>query len=199
MNIFGRSLVKIPLMLIIALFMVTMRVPAAHAAAAFVRWDIVSVQPPNLLPGGIASAQANDGSTITLTGSGTFVAPASSGTAHAVTGGGDWRTSDANGKATGRGKYNVVSLVSWEAAPGTAGPLTDNIGNRAEQSSGLAVLRIEYDDGSHGILIVSCHLTGAPDTVFEGISVSKDFADYWNRMAPVPGVDANRTNFHVGR
>src|SRR5467141_5317566 len=42
------------------------------------RWDIISLQPPppaaprDVLPGGIASALTNNGSRITLTGSGTF-------------------------------------------------------------------------------------------------------------------------------
>jgi len=49
---------------------------------------------------------------------------------------------------------------------------------------------------------VSCHLPGAgppttPETVFEGITATKGFVAYWNREAPLPGVDANRTLFHV--
>jgi hypothetical protein len=40
---------------------------------------------------------------------------------------------------------------------------------------------------------------GTPDNVFEGITVSKGFVDYWNRDPDVPGVDANRTIFHVLR
>ena len=64
------------------------------------------------------------------------------------------------------------------------------------------VVEIRFDDGSRGVLTVSCHLPGTtpvatPDSVFEGITVTKDFVDYWNRFNPVPGVDANRTNFHV--
>ena len=38
---------------------------------------------------------------------------------------------------------------------------------------------------------------GSPDSVFEGITASKGFVDYWNRAAPVPMVDDNRTLFHV--
>jgi len=33
--------------------------------------------------------------------------------------------------------------------------------------------------------------------VFEGVTASKGFVSYWNRQAPVDGVDANRTLFHV--
>ncbi len=37
----------------------------------------------------------------------------------------------------------------------------------------------------------------SPDSVFEGITASKGFVDYWNREAPVPGIDASRTLFHI--
>ena len=63
----------------------------------------------------------------------------------------------------------------------------------------------DSDDGSKGILVVSCDLpgnpppgpAGSPDSLFEGITASKGFVDYWNRSAPAPGVDGNRTIFHV--
>jgi len=58
-------------------------------------------------------------------------------------------------------------------------------------------LRIQYSDGEQGILVVSCHLVGTPDSVFEGITASKGFVTYWNAEPPLPGVDANRTLFHV--
>src|SRR6516162_3857301 len=68
------------------------------------RWDIINLvlPPPNpLLPtftaGGVAYASARNGGApsglkIKLTGSGTFVAPASGGESSAVTGGGTWET-----------------------------------------------------------------------------------------------------------
>src|SRR5436309_5226811 len=59
-----------------ALFLIVGAGSAFADPAAHVRWDILNLSPPsNLGPGGFASATANDGSTITLTGSGTFVAP----------------------------------------------------------------------------------------------------------------------------
>jgi hypothetical protein len=78
-------------------------------------------------------------------------------------------------------------------------------GTLADNRGGPAILRIAYSDGSKGILVVSCDLpgnppsgpAGSPDSIFEGITASKGFVDYWNRAAPVPGVDANRTLFHV--
>jgi hypothetical protein len=73
----------------------------------------------------------------------------------------------------------------------------DTIGDRADSRAGLAILRISYSDGSRGTLTVSCHLQGTPASVFEGITASKSFIDYWSREADVPGVDANRTIFHV--
>ena len=63
---------------------------------------------------------------------------------------------------------------------------------------GLAVLRIEYDDGSHGILMVSCHGTGTPNSVFEGITASKDFVDFWSRFFPVRSVATNARRWPSG-
>jgi hypothetical protein len=176
----------------------------ALAGADHVRWDIISINPPADLmadPGGIASASAIDGSKIVLTGEGTFVAPAGgNGTSSAVTGGGTWETFTAANVSTGSGTYWVTGLVRWEVAPGIlpSPPVTDNIDSASNASSGLAVLRITYSDGSRGVLVVSCHLpVGAPDPSFEGITASKGFVDYFNSQAPIPGVDANRTLFHV--
>ena len=98
------------------------------------------------------------------------------------------------------GSYLVTGLVRWEVAPGTFPATVDNIGESSDFRPGLAVLRIEYSDGSHGILVISCHGAGTPDTVFEGITASKDYVDYWHRQAPSgtpAGPNANRTAFHV--
>ena len=48
-----------------------------------------------------------------------------------------------------------------------------------------------------GILVVSCTGVAAPASMFEGITASKGYVDYWNRVAPAGGVDANRTLFHI--
>ena len=175
----------------------------ASGQAAHVRWDIVSLDfsksPVPVTAGGHASAFANDNSHITLTGSGTFVAPAGGdGTSSAATGGGTWHTFNAGGTSTGSGTYSVTGLVRWEEAPGTPPPgVVDLVGNPADASPGLVGLRIAYSDGSSGVLVVSCHLNGTPDSVFEGVTASKGFVSYWSRQAPVDGVDANRTLFHV--
>jgi hypothetical protein len=94
---------------------------AASGQARHVRWDIISLvggAPPGPInPGGMASAKAPDDTMITLTGSGTFVAPGgNNGGANAVTGGGTWQTFDAAGASTGRGTYQVKELVSFEFA-----------------------------------------------------------------------------------
>jgi hypothetical protein len=161
-----------------------------------VRWDIISVDfgTGTLSAGGIASADANDGSKITLTGSGTF----SPGEDHHVTGGGTWKTFASDSSATGSGTYVVTGLVSWIQAPGTPPLPHDNIGNLADSHGGLAVLRIRYSDESRGILTVSCHIVGTPNSVFEGITATKGHVDYFNREAPpAPPENGNRTNFHV--
>jgi hypothetical protein len=155
-----------------------------------VRWDIINLSPTfDVSAGGNASAKANDGSTITVTGSGTFGISAGNDD---VTGGGMWQTSN----PAASGDYTVTRLVRFDLAPGTFPAASDSIGNPADAHAGLAVLSIRYSDGSRGILVVSCHFNGTPNSVFEGITASKGFVDYWNRVAPAPGVNANRTVFH---
>ena len=157
------------------------------------RWDVVGVdtstKPPTIVAGGTDTAAAVDGSTISVTGSGTFVV----GESDEVTGGGTWKTV-ASGGATAKGTYNVTALVRFDLAPGTflTLPLLDGIGDAAEARAGLAVLRIAYSDGSRGFLVVSCHLGGTPNAVFEGITATKGFVDYMNRTS-------GATLFHVVR
>ncbi len=165
-----------------------------------VRWDIVSVQAGNLLPGGIASARNNNNDKITVTGSGTFVP----GEPEEVTGGGNFKIVDRNGGGLFSGTYRVTKLISFEQAPGRIPPgfINDTIGNFADARAGLVFLRIRYSDGRRGILVVSCHLPeGTPPAVMEGITASHAFVNFWNREAPQdsPFVDANRTVFHVVR
>jgi hypothetical protein len=58
-------------------------------------------------------------------------------------------------------------------------------------------LRIEYSDGSEGILGIGCGGPGAPAGIQEGVIATKGFVTYWTRGVPAPGVNANRTIFHV--
>ena len=176
---------------------------AAAGGAQHVSWDIVSVSPIPLVPpltfnpGGVASAQTPEGATITLTGSGTFVAPSGkNGGSNAVTGGGTWTTS------TGSGTYEVKELVAWQfasAQPLLIGgfPVTDNTGDTTKRANGVAVLRIEFSDGASGVLTVGCHGPGAPAGIFEGIATTKGFTTYYNVPAPLGTADAGRTIFHV--
>ena len=167
---------------------------ASSGGAQHVRWDIISttgIPPAPLNPGGHASATAPDGDTITLTGSGHFVAPASGGGNGAVDGGGNWSTS------SGSGTYEVTALVSWERANDQANVgFVDNI-DEGTRTNGTAVLKIAFSDGSSGVLTVGCHGPGAPPGIFEGIATTKGYKTYYNVPAPVPGVDAGRTIFHV--
>jgi len=163
-----------------------------------IRWDIISfngnfANPIN--PGGSASAHSPDGTKITLTGSGTFGGPAKK-----VTGGGNWTTYAASGAQSGTGTYKVVSLVSFVQAnfQGPTPAFTDNIGDLNKRANGTAVLRIAYSDGSQGVLTVGCHGPGAPPGIIEGIAATKGFKTYYETEEPKPGVDANRTLFHVG-
>jgi hypothetical protein len=170
---------------------------APGGGAKHVRWDIVHLaggNPPGpFTPGGEASATAPDGDTITLTGNGTFVAPASGKGSRAVTGGGTWTAS-----AGGSGTYQVKALVDWEFAnfQATTPTLIDNIGG-GRRANGTAVLKIAFSDGSKGVLTVGCHGPGAPPGIFEGIATTKGYKTYYTVQPPVAGVDANRTLFHV--
>jgi hypothetical protein len=168
------------------------------------RWDIVQLSgsPPTLAvsPGGKASADAENGNRITITGTGTF----RPGKSRDVSGGGTWATT---GPDVGdhNGTFEVTSLVTFELASGfEPATFTDNIGLTTDFRGGLAVLQIAYSDGSNGILVVSCHApAGAPDSMFEGITASKGFVNFWNREAPTGappftlGTNENRTQFHV--
>jgi hypothetical protein len=192
------SVVAVLLLLSAALFVSSASAGGSHEETKF-RWDIISVDfaTGTLSAGGIASAIANDGSMTTLTGHGTFVPEEGFGN-HDVTGGGTWQTFDPSGNATASGTYKVTGFVSWLVAPGTPPLPHDNIGKLKDNRAGLLFVTIRYSDGSTGVLTVSCHLVGTPDSVFEGIRVSKGFVDYWNgNPPPAPPGNANRTTFHI--
>jgi len=167
------------------------------------QWDIINFDfaTMTLSQGGHASAFATHSGDsahtgkITVTGHGTF--RSNSGSPQDVTGGGTWQTFDASGNPTGSGNYEVTGFVDFHVAPGSLPPsVTDNSGNKADVRSGLAVFEIAYDDGSDGTLIVSCDLpVGSPVDMFEGITATKGYVDYWERDPAVAGVNANRTNF----
>lgn len=186
----------------VVLLSITAIVSPTFGQDQHVRWDIISVDftttPITVSAGGFADAIApNNGGRIRLTGSGTFVASAGrGGEANAVTGGGTWQTFD----PAGRGTYVVRELVRFELASfQTPGSIIDEIGDQAEAANGHAVLRIEYDDGSQGVLGVYCHGPAAPDGIAEGFSATKGFKTYVEIQGPAPGVDANRTLFHVSQ
>src|SRR5713226_2288696 len=171
---------------------------ARTAGTDDVRWDIINLAfttPPTVSAGGIAFASADATHTIRFTGSGTFVAPASGGTSGAATGGGTWETFT-SGVSTGKGTYFVTSLASWQFANfQTPGAVTDLIDTGG--ANGNAILRIQYSDGSEGTLGVGCHGPGAPAGIQEGVIATKGYFTYWSAQPPAPGVNANRTSFHV--
>jgi len=168
---------------------------ASGNGAQHVRWDIISttgIPPAALNPGGHASATAPNGDTITLTGSGHFVAPASGGGSGAVDGGGTYTTSGGES-----GTYTVTALVSWEnAGPQANVGFVDNI-DEGTRTNGTAVLDIAFSDGKQGVLTIGCHGPGAPPGIFEGIATTKGYKTYYTVQPPTAGFDANRTIFHV--
>jgi hypothetical protein len=159
------------------------------------RWDIVNIpnsNPPTALEGGFASALANDGSSITLTGHGTFEPREP----NEVTGGGAWTTYAPNGTTvTGNGTYRVQQLVRFDLAPGVLTGTVDKIpgakGDLTDTRAGLMFVRIAYSDGSNGVLVFSCGLDGSPASIFEGVTASKGYTDYWNSL------QGNITLFHI--
>lgn len=172
-----------------------------------IRWDIVNIFPLTdcLRPGGHASAFAQDGAKIMITGSGTFPDVRNRCT-DGVTGGGTWSITpgtSASGCFSGTGTYKVKELLSWTLAPGVfpAPPLScDAIGRTEDIRAGLAKLRVKYSNGEFGVLTVSCHISGTPDCVFEGIAASMRHEDFTRPENPFAGaVDANRTAFHIVR
>ena len=135
---------------------------------------------------------APNGDTITLTGSGHFVAPASGKGSGAVDGGGTWTATSG-----GSGSYIVTGLVSWvSAGPQANVGFIDNI-DEGTRTNGTAVLTIAFSDGSSGVLTIGCHGPGAPPGIFEGIATTKGYKTYYTVQPPTAGVDANRTIFHV--
>jgi len=175
----------------------------AHGQAEHVRWDIINLAfttPPTLTAGGVAFATTKNPTSlkIKLTGSGTFVAPASGGPSGAVTGGGTWETFSGCPAAcvsTGSGSYLVTGLVSWEFDNFQLPVINDLIGPNG--ANGNAVLRIQYSDGSEGTLGIGCHGPGADAGIVEGVIATKNYVTYWDAAVPVGGVNANRTSFHI--
>jgi hypothetical protein len=189
-----------------ALLAMTVGLRVVHGQAQHVRWDIIHLDatttPPTFNPGGVAYATARNPTSlkIKLTGSGTFVSPASGGPTGAVTGGGTWETFSGCPNtcvSTGSGTYWVTRLASWEFANFQIGSFTDNIGDVTQRANGNAVLLIQYSDGSSGALGIGCHGPGAPDGIVEGVIATKDYLTYWDAEAPgAMTVDKNRTLFH---
>jgi hypothetical protein len=178
-----------------AALVLLMALPSSAASGAqHVRWDIFTLvggAPPGPInPGGPASATAPDGDTITLTGSGHFVAPASGGGSGAADGGGTYTTSGGQS-----GTYSVTALLSWENAGAQANVgFIDNI-DEGTRTNGTAVLAIKFSDGSSGVLTLACHGPGAPPGIFEGIATTKGYKTYYT--AHEPEGEFGRTIFHV--
>ena len=200
--IFGAAISLLPMLVVVG--------TRDDERASTFRWDIIHIvtfsPSGNVIDaGGKASASAQNKSTITLTGSGTFTV----GDSDDVTGGGTWQTvAPPPESALHSGTYRVTRLVRFDVAPGAQTSNAKDLigdGTLADNRGGLVILRITYSDGSKGILVVSCDLpgnpapgpAGSPHSIFEGIAASKGFVDYWNHTAPAAGVNGNRTLFHV--
>jgi hypothetical protein len=182
-------------LVLVVLFASGNMIPNVAGAALTFRWDTISLTFPGGVgtvdPGGSDYALADDLTTIQISGSGTF------GGGVPPTGGGTWATSGPSGTASGT--FTATGLVKFTPAPGSLPPgFVDHIGDPANTRSGLLILSVKYSDGSRGTLVVSCHQpVGSPSGIFEGITATKGFVGFHERVPPVPGVNANRTLFHV--
>src|SRR5258708_10110256 len=78
-----------------------------------IRWDLIDLEFPDVFAGGDDTASAEDESTLTLSGSGTF----RPGHRSEVTGGGNWRP--ANPDVSGSGTYRGAHIAQRGCAPGT--------------------------------------------------------------------------------
>ena len=200
MRITARLVSAIAVVCLAVLLSMAFRLHVVQGAADHVRWDIIHMNPATtpatLTPGGVAFASARNPNTLSikLTGSGTFVAPASGGTSSAVTGGGTWETFSGT-TSTGSGTYEVTELVSWQFARPGLGGFNDLIDD-GTAANGNAVLRVRYSDGSEGVLNIGCEGPGPTIGILEGVIATKAHVTYWDAQAPVGGVDANRTLFH---
>ena len=84
----------------------------------------------------------------------------------------------------------------------TAGALRLLISDEAHESQIRALARavlggLQGAPGQSGVLTIGCHGPGAPAGIFEGIATTKGYKTYYMVHDPAPGVDANRTIFHV--
>jgi hypothetical protein len=204
---------KYILLALTVVLMMTAWAPLMSAQSEHVDWDIATVTctgpngtyPCTFNPGGTAVATAMDCaltnagffgnvgcSTITLTGSGTFVVPASGGASSAVTGGGTWSVTAGDGTIT-NGTFLVTELIQFQKSeplvlPAWCGTCetTDHIGDLTKLSGGVAVIRVAYSDGTTGVLTFACSALPDPFAVAEGVLATKPVS--LNNIA-IPGLN----------
>lgn len=197
MKIATRCILVTAIVTLAGLLSIAVYLPAAQGEADRVRWDIIHMNPATtpatLTPGGVAFASTRNPSTLSikLTGSGTFKPD----DPEEVTGGGTWETFSGT-MSTGSGSYEVTKVVSWQFARSGLGSFIDLIDD-GTSANGNAVLRIHYSDGGDGVLGIGCEGPGPNIGIVEGVIATKDHVTYWDAQAPVGGLDANRTLFHI--
>ena len=169
MNMTSKWILVSAVVSLAAFLCMTVGLPVVQGSADHVRWDIINFNaattPPTVSAGGFAIAAARNPSTLTikLTGSGTFIGPVSGGTSSGATGGGTWQTFSGT-TSTGSGTYEVRELISWQFANFQTPSIIDLIDDGAG-ANGNALLRIEYSDGSNGVLGVGDGALGVEASV----------------------------------
>jgi len=167
------------------------------------RWDLINVLSGCIEAGGHASSKARDGARITVTGAGGFLGPVAvdalarqGARVQAIIGP---PGEPARIPPAGSGTYEVTRFISFDLPPGGNVGGCDNIGELDDRRPGRLTVAIAYDDGSEGVLEVGCRQMGSPASVMEGITATKGYVTFWNHEEPAPGVEGNRTLFHLLR
>src|SRR5439155_13883994 len=91
------------------------------------------------------------------------------------TGGGTLEASDRSGEVAGRRRFQGNGLGVGERALASVPSIPGS-------TAGLAILRVEYDDGSAGTLTISCRISNEQPGRFEGVTASKGFVDFFGPM-----------------
>lgn len=169
------------------------------------RWDIVSIDstttPPTIRAGGMATAVANDGSSITFnSATGTFRPNAATRRFSAIAkdGSGSWTTFDSTGAQVSAGTFTVRrGPAAFGPLPGTLTGVTDTIGDISLARAGFLLVDVEYSDGDRGLLGIACAFkssppaaTDSPATAYEGVMATKGSTEYLSVGMP------NSTVFH---
>lgn len=179
--------------LLIALALSALAVPGAADSGSGTWLYLIAVNAPvplcDLIPAGCpATAMADNGDTIEITGSGLLsLRPKSAG------GGGTFTHKDAAGSMLGSGTWTATELISFNSY----GPAAPDVGFPPNFEGGRVLIRVALDPGEPGgptvgaVLEVVCRLPGdrGPAVEGQGEAVTLNIQDVINFNTPIHAVD----------